>query len=502
MARTARWQPLALLLVAAALMLGPITRRSLWVDEAFTVHAASSSGLSGVLTHVTTLERRPPGHFLLMYGWVRLAGASDFALRLPNIGLTLLSAAAAYVLARELAGDSAALVTLALLAFSPMLHLYGPMARAYSLTLFLSLLCHITFLHWVRRPGTGRKMSYLTTSLALLYTDYTGLAVLAAHGLWLIVNVGRRRQALRPWLVGMIVLGAAYAPWLGFLLRAVSRPVLPADLARSGLGVLLKIAYPFYSFTVGETIFPWHPAAALGVICGAVAGLLGVRHLVRRNSFAFVALSFALPLLFVISLLTLIAQDIPFLNVPSRSIVALPFFVLVMAAGIMAAPRRWLGGLLLGGLLLSSVISLANLWQGTQYHNPIYAVPARQIAADVAARLQPGDVVVSEPDIVFERYFVQIGESAPHFTADRTGRAITFIEKERPARLWLITFGRDRTAAVRPAQHLLDRLPGHYALSATLGYVPQDPRYSRFKARLLGRANYPYKVQVGLWVRK
>ncbi len=502
MARTVRWPPLVLLLAAAALMLGPVTRRSLWVDEAFTVHAALAPNLVGVLTHVTTLERRPPGHFLLMYGWVRLAGASDFALRIPNIGLTLLSAAAAYVLARELAGGPAALVTLGLLVISPMLHLYGPMARAYSLTLFLSLLCHITFLHWERRPRLGRKMGYLAASLALLYTDYTSLAVLAVHGLWLAMNADRRRRSLRPWLVGMIVLGVAYIPWMATLFRAVSRPVLPADLARSGLGLTLKIAYPLYSFAVGETIFPWHPLAALGLICGAVAGLLGVRHLVRRKAFDFVALAFALPLLFVILLLTLIAQDIPFLNVPSRSIAALPFFVMIMAAGITAAPRRWLAGLLLGGLLLSSAASLGNLWQGTQYHNPIYAVPARQIAADVVARLRPGDLVVSDPDTLFERYFVQSGAPAPHFTSNQAGTVTTFIEKRHPPRIWLITFGRDRTAAVNPARRLLDWLPGRYALSATTGYVPQDTRYSQLKARLLGRANYPFKVQVGLWTKK
>ena len=56
---------------------------SLWGDEAATLLSAKRplGSLLGMLTHVDAVHGL---YYLVMHGWIRLAGESPFALRLPS----------------------------------------------------------------------------------------------------------------------------------------------------------------------------------------------------------------------------------------------------------------------------------------------------------------------------------------------------------------------------------------------------------------------------------
>jgi uncharacterized membrane protein len=247
--------------------------------------------------------------------------------------------------ADRLLGKRAAVWALWLLALSPFWLLYGRMMRAYSLTMTLALL--LTWLLWqgLRRGGLW-WLIYAVAGAALLYTDYSGLAVVAAHGLYLLVTL--RRQGWRRiggWLLAATVMGLAFTPWLAVVATQVTRDVRITDLAGGPVGFALKLATPFFSWGAGESIYPWHPLGLFGAHGGRRALAVGAGCRVPRAAGSVLAAAVvvcAMPLLFTATLLTLIATDITFLNAAARSPAAAPFFYLAIANGVIAVRQRWL----------------------------------------------------------------------------------------------------------------------------------------------------------------
>lgn len=478
---------LGALLLAWGLLLAHIPTMSLWIDEAFTLRNAGQPTLGAVIAQTAATERRPPLSFLLFHGWFTAFPTDEFAWRWLPAAWALLAVAAGSALAARVAPQSAARAAL-LLAASPFLQLYGPMLRAYSLTLLLGLL--LTLLVLRRQPR-----AYLALAIVGIWIDYVIWALIAAHAIWLLWPGARR--ATRGWLVVLALGGAAALPLLADVLAQSGRDLIAADLATSPLGVALKLAYPLYASLLGETLFPWSPWAWLGLGGAglAFAGLLRrTRPALPGGTLGLLALSAALPLLAIVALLTLVATDLPFVNVPSRAIVAPPLLLLLVAVGLGRQPPR-LAALALTALLVADGAALVNLLRGADFINPIYAVPTRAIAAQIAASAQPGAAVVADRDTVLDLYLTAL----PVVTTDDPAATAALIPP--PPELWLLTFGRDRTRQLAPDA------PVRAALAAAgwqqrdrWPFVTQNPTYRRLKQRLFGRDAYDAKATLERWV--
>lgn len=490
-----------ILWVAWTLLLFRIGALSLWIDEWFTVSVARTPW-GRIMEHIVATERRPPLHYVLLKLWIILSGDSEYAMRLFSAMLAVLSVAVLYALGRQLIGHRVGLVAALLLAISPFFILYGRMVRAYSLVMLLGTLATWALVRAIKQPTFGRWAIYGATALALLYTDYSGLAVLGAHALYMLVVRSANRRPLRAWLITILIVGLGYLPWLPTILAHRAHPVRLTDLATGFTGLALKLAYPFYAWGAGETIFPWHPAALPGALASGVFLLFGFVSQWRcgnRETAWLLATTLAVPLAFTALLLTFVATDIPFLNAASRSPAAAPIFYLGVASGwcaLRAHVWRVLGTLCIAAAFAGA---LANYYRGEQFHNPIYAVPIRQVVEQVRAASAPDDLIIAEADTLFGYYYQRAPGQATYQDIDpSTNRAV--LEAQRPRRVWLVTYGRDSTAEVaNQTQQLTEWMAEHYRLAQTQGYVPQDALYRRVKAFLLRRSAYDYKLLVRIY---
>ena len=111
--------------------------KSLWADELFTAEGASLP-LAGVVQH-TISDFHPPLYFLLVRLWSDWVGHSDFALRWLSVAAAWLSLALLFRLGRRWGGFRVGLLGVALWGLSPLVILYGRMARYYSLAALLVL---------------------------------------------------------------------------------------------------------------------------------------------------------------------------------------------------------------------------------------------------------------------------------------------------------------------------------------------------------------------------
>src|SRR2546423_5159150 len=139
------------LVLVAVVVLGAVVRfwglgsQSLWLDEWLTAKAASGS-LSELFRHVSEHEGIPPPYFLLVWGWVRLFGDGETALRAVSALAGAATVPVAYCIVREFGQRrTVARVAALLVAVNPMLVWYSQEARPYGLVTFLSALSLLMF---------------------------------------------------------------------------------------------------------------------------------------------------------------------------------------------------------------------------------------------------------------------------------------------------------------------------------------------------------------------
>ena len=507
---------LLIFLMAAILLLVDLGGKSLWVDELFTAQVSGQQHLGELLRQLANVERRPPLFFFLMHYWMPVVGNSEWALRLPAALFGLLSLPLLASLARRLGLGERHLIAVAVLGAMPTFVLYARMARAYSMAMAVGLLSVIAFVALLQHPTRRRWLAYLIASTVLLYTDYALMAILVAQNVFVAYLWLRKpRAALTPggftpprlaaWCAGQATLLLAFTPWLAVLVAQSRQVTQAADFAHGLSGYLIKLIYPILSLSTGETIFPWNPAAIgamIGVACLFVAGIATIGRK-NRDVLVFTLTFLIIPFLFTAFLLSSVAPDITFINMVSRTLFVLPFFALVLAAGLHSFPATAWKALTIGLLALGWGTGLFNYYTGRDFHNPIYVTPMREMAQAVAARALPGDVIVSDLDSGFGYYYGRTNAITPLFSSlkerDAARQAIT---AQRSPRVWLVALGRDRTRIDAPAEQFASWLSDGYRLAETTGYAPEDARYRQLKETLLKRVDYQYKASVRLYVAR
>jgi hypothetical protein len=491
----------ALIAVLLAWLLGcwQLGSQSMWIDEWFT-HLNISQPWVDFLPSVVATERRPPLHFALLKLWSHVAGREEFALRVYSVGMVALAAALVYALGRRLLHARAAALAALLLAVSPFWLLYGRMMRAYSQTMMLALAATL-LLVVATRCGRTWWLAYALAASALIYTDYSGLPILAAQGVYVAAlwatSSPRSSAWPRGWLMAIAAVVLLYVPWLPSILTATERYVRITDLAGGPVGFAVKLGVPLYVWGTGETIYPWHPLGAAAALALGFSALWGLWITWRSGPAAgwLLAAWLALPLLFTATLLSLVATDITFLNAASRTPGAAPAYVMAAAAGLVALRRRRLQVVALACILAGIAAATWNYFGGVQYLNPIYALPTRALAADLAAQAQPGDLILAEPDTLLGYYYNLHPGAATYQDVDPATN-LAWIEQHSPATVWLVTFGRDSTEGAFGTAELRTQLEANYAPGTARGYGQVEPAYQAFKQRLTGRPPYADKLTI------
>lgn len=204
--RLSDWWPLAaLVLLAALLRFATLDLQSFWYDEAFTPVHVLHAGLGATLSSVSHTENTPPLWYLLIWGWSRVWGEGEVALRSLSALAGVLSVPVAWGIGRELAGRRAALATAALVAVNPLFVWYSQEARAYALYTLLAALAMLCFLRALREPTAGRLAAFAGAGALALLSHYFAVFLLAPMCVWLLVAGYRERRRA---LVSVVAVGA------------------------------------------------------------------------------------------------------------------------------------------------------------------------------------------------------------------------------------------------------------------------------------------------------
>jgi mannosyltransferase len=272
------WAALGLpLALGAFVLLQRLGSPSLFVDEAYSWHAAAAH--IGVLLHrVRVDEVAPPTYYLLLHGWINLLGSdSESALRLLSAIAGLGLVGLTFWLADQLGGRLSGALAATAMAISPLLLQYGQEARAYVFAMAAVTLAGAAAVR-AHNGGSSRQRWLAISALAAVaapWLHYSSVLVIVPLAAWVGLHPGFSARSRRMYVGVAGVALVAVAPFaIAQLGRGHQGGVAP--VARLTAGNLLRVlGTPFDGRNAGP--------AALRVLA-TIALVAALALLVRRGA--------------------------------------------------------------------------------------------------------------------------------------------------------------------------------------------------------------------------
>ena len=474
------------------------TRRSFWEDEAWTAGVVTLplAQLPTAIAH----DSHPPLYFTSVALWSRIAGADEFGLRSFSILWALLIVVAIYALGAILSSPPAGLIASVLVACSPLLLTYGHTARYYSMAGALSLGVALSCALYLRTAQRRYLGLYILSSLMLIYTVYLSIGVLLGCVLWGLITwiqQGYPRRTLVDGLVAHGLIAIGFLPWVPTMLNQIGKEV-PSGGAGTPLllGIVQRISFVGFSFSVGETISPLNVVAWIGLLLTVFAlGWLIVARTTTPNRWV-------PPLLSIVMLAVAIAITIPVKYpesapqaLPNRGFFILPFFILWVATGI-SLLRKNRALLVTGALVAVSFVGVGNYFTDREFLKPFLIVPWREITANIATQATPATAIVcNQADTTCAYYIRRVGLTPLAPTA-----ATRTILQQRQVVWWLQVNMAESVYAKDVERQLFAELQAT-AQAELWAYAPQDLSIRQFKTTFLQQNDYAYRISVYRFTR-
>jgi hypothetical protein len=448
--RAIPWGPLAIgLAVAAGVVARFVANSHLWLDEALTVNIAALplSQLAEALRH----DGSPPLYYAVLHFWMQLFGDGTIAVRALSGLFSVACLPLAWRVGERVGGRTVATSFLVLMALSPFAVQYATETRMYSMAMLLVLVGGLAIANLLERPSLGLCVAVGLVTGALLLTHYYALYTVAAVGLVLAWHAwrGEERAGARRALLSMVAGSLLFLPWVPILLYQAAHTGAPwGDTGRGfktvvdTLGVLV---------TGYRDPGPLPLLAALALIALAVFGrAVGRRRfeidLVGREPGRTLAILTFGGLLLAVAVSDLTGQA----YVPRYASIVFPGVLLVIAVGVASFGDARLR---LGALVAMAAFGAVGIQPIMAYERTQAADVARQIRAEA----EPGDVVVYCPD--------QLGPSVSRMLPDRLGlQQITYPKADHPKFVDWVDYRATirKTDVTRFARSALDRAgPGN-----------------------------------------
>jgi uncharacterized membrane protein len=390
----------------------------LWLDEAYSALLANMP-FKQMLQYIMG-DVHPPLFYVLLWGWVRLAGDSEMALRLFSVVLFSIGSLVFFLAVRQWLGARSAAFATSLLVLSPILFVYSLEVRMYMLTVYSVIA--VLGIHRVVTSETNRSWFLLVVygfAAALVYeTHYLGLFVIAAFFLdWLIATRFQPSQLLRLGFAGLVAL-ALIAPWMPVMFHQRAEKLSEARALTAGYEDPTALTFhqaptqptlrgqlraSLYAAGVAIGVYLTHSIIVLMLMgLPLVLALLGVLYLALTGD--------RVCRLFVIAGVFLFA-GVVFLGLkqPRYFLPILPFLFLAIARAIQVYQcSRWRLTARAVGALVLLVYTASFISQATMVHPR----PWSQLVASVAHNYQPHDMVIFDVlygQVIFDYYARQAG---------------------------------------------------------------------------------------------
>jgi hypothetical protein len=406
-----RYYAIALILLGFALRIFLLGEQELRGDEAFSYLFAHQPINQIIPTLVSEGDPHSPLHYLLLHGWMRLAGSTEFAMRYLSLIPSLLLIPLMIRLGSELWNKRLGLIAASLFTISQsLIWLAQDTRNQYTLMLFFATVSTVALIRASRNEwSTLRKQNwklwalYIVSAALTVYSHYYGIFPLMAHGLYLWFHPGRRPY-LPIWLISGFAAGLLFLPWIMASWHSLVGAGQFSDPAQPELAHYLTVvglemvAGPAFSSWIGRWLF----------LSCILLSIYGSMHLAKREP-GWNALLVGWLLIATLGIYLVQFQRATF-N-PFYISIASPAWWLLLSYGLYALWQKqdfWRLVTLVGlsAIILTSGIALFNYYTKPEYRR---SIGYRDIATHLEAEAEPNDIFVAHfPDPSLDYYLRDI----------------------------------------------------------------------------------------------
>ena len=395
---------LAVLVVGIGIRVWRFASPALWIDEFVSYWIIKDAGPWEIVTRCLYQRANPPLYFLLLKGSVSLFGETEWAMRLPSVVLGSLLLVGMFFFVRKLVNVDVAVLATGFLALHPLLIYESQDARMYALALVLSLCC-VWSLVWIVRAERGwyAYAAYLLSAVALVFTHYLFITVIAFANVWYAVWWVRRgrREGRRAWgwLAANLLAAAALAPGVLATMGPkafTAKPgrAAPADVL-DAITNLLKVQYLLLAAVV-----------TLGLEY-VVAGLKALRwspDARGRQALAFGTYWFCVTASLILGLAYVLSSTLLWERYAIMSVLPAGLLVAVLVGFVEPRRTRLMLAVILGATLLAPRVHTAvRTGVFALYHGQGYARGWREPLRQVDPDLRSDDLVFVQSIMVETR---------------------------------------------------------------------------------------------------
>jgi hypothetical protein len=410
-----RW---ILIIVGTFLLALGVSGESLWVDEGYSAKLAMQPTLvlwARTLQSILGSEPQMPGYQLYLWGWTRLFGMSEWAMRFANLPWAVLFTA-------TLAWGSERLLRVRrlwlVICLSPFLWFYMNEARPYAMMLGLSMAITVAVLAYARDPECFLVAPWWAMILLLVLWAVHMLAITLVPSLVVLLFLLRPvpiKTFIRQWLLPILVTTPFYLSLALYYLHTVAGGK-GGSIEKPGLSNLGFSLYEFLGFGgLGpprtdlrlhpnlHTLLPYLPMLTLGMLAFV---LLGVTIVPRLRSSSDRRTALGLATAFAVGVLVTfgLAYVAHFRLLGRHLAVFPPLLVFLLIAGLRPVRDQRQQTPVLGSLLLLAAVWICSDFKQRvlpSYHKDDY----RSAAALARSALANGEPVLWVADRETANYY-------------------------------------------------------------------------------------------------
>lgn len=402
-----------ILFVGFALRVHLLGNQELRGDEGFSWNYIQDSPGEILARIVREGDPQPPLHYWLLWGWVRLTGDTEFAMRAWSALLSMALVPLMYQAGRQLWREEVGLLAAGLTAIHPQqIWLAQDVRNMYQLALIALLVGTLLLAGLINPKGTKSQshtkrmidwFGYVACGVFAMYSHYYALFPLMAHGAYALwsrphpptpspseKHRWEKGRLSSWWTSAGIVIALLVAPWALVILPVYSH----GQLADPGSLSFTTYVSAVISDLAAGPVFP----DSIKLIIASVALALALISALSLFSFSprllvYLCISLLLPFLGIYAIVALRSTFNSFYLV-----FAFPAAYLLIAGGVYWLYRKFR---LLGFTVIAVGALTLGMGLNNHYNDPQYSKTRgmREVAARLAEAAQPGDIYLANfPD--------------------------------------------------------------------------------------------------------